>query len=268
MGHVDLMYRHSGLGTALVAAGHVSESREYACMREKDPFSLPRAQRALALGRSGDDFDDVASFPRAKAACVMPCRRAVRQFLQHRNTIMSRMGDYVFEGKGLTATERRDKVKSLFNSLDMDGTVGAWRTRMGLVDGERTLTGFRVDLGPAGSFDFGQYRRAMAVGTAWLAGRMPAMREFVVMHLRNIRDTRRLEHPERTLASYVFQEAEGMSRAAKIRWSVVRGHTVQNLQHDGVIIRLGFGDGVVGAAQELTCACSRALGYEQPVERK
>ena len=168
----------------------------------------------------------------------------------------------------LHSPERRDRVKSLFNSLDMDGTVGAWRTRMGLVDGERTLAGFRVDLGPAGSFDFGQYRRAMAVGTAWLAGRMPAMREFVVMHLRNIRDARRLEHPERTLASYVFQEAEGVSRAAKLQWSVVRGHAVQNLQHDGVVVRLGFGDGVVGAARELTRACSHALGYEQPVERK
>ena len=76
-------------------------------------------------------------------------RRALKQFLQHRNTIMSRMGDYVFEGKGLTATERRDRVKSLFNSLDMDGTVGAWRTRMGLVDGERTLAGLG-GFGPGG----------------------------------------------------------------------------------------------------------------------
>ena len=93
-------------------------------------------------------------------------------------------------GSAAVFAARGGREKSLFNSLDMDGTVGAWRTRMGLVDGERTLAGFRVDLGPAGSFDFGQYRRAMAVGTAWLAGRMPAMREFVVMHLRNIRDAR------------------------------------------------------------------------------
>ena len=49
---------HSRLGAELVAAGHVIESREYSCLREKDPFSLPRAQRAIALGRSGTDFDD------------------------------------------------------------------------------------------------------------------------------------------------------------------------------------------------------------------
>ena len=73
------MYRHSRLGAELVAAGHVVESREYSCLREKDPFSLPRAQRAIALGRSGTHFDDAASFPRAKAACVaptVPTRRA------------------------------------------------------------------------------------------------------------------------------------------------------------------------------------------------
>ena len=42
------------------------------------------------------------------------------------------------------------------------------------------------------------------------------MTDFVAAHLRATRDGRRLEHPERTLASYVFQEAEGLSREAKL----------------------------------------------------
>ena len=63
----------------------------------------------------------------------------------------------------------------------------------------------------------------MAVGSDWLARQLPAMREFVVAHLRATRDRRRLEHPERTLASYVFQEAEGVSRAAKLWWARARG---------------------------------------------
>ena len=59
-----------------------------------------------------------------------------------------------------------------------------------------------------------------------------------VSHLRAHRDNARLEHPERTLASYVFQEAEGLSREAKLQWAARGGHEVQNLQHDGVVVRL------------------------------
>ena len=143
MGHVDLAYRHSALGAALVAAGHVVESREYACDRGADPFSLPRALREIALGRSGVGLDDVAAFPNAKAACVTPCQRQIRQFLAHRELIMEKMGAYAFEGTGLTSREQRSRIKGLFNSLDMDGTLGAWRSRVGLRDGHRPLADFQ-----------------------------------------------------------------------------------------------------------------------------
>ena len=63
-------------------------------------------------------------------------------------------------------------------------------------------------------------------------------RYMCVSHLRAHRDNARLEHPERTLASYVFQEAEGLSREAKLQWAARGGHEVQNLQHDGVVVRL------------------------------
>jgi len=268
MAHVVLAYRHSELGAALVAAGHVVASREYACDRAADPFSLPRELRAVALGRSGEDYDDAAAFPRAKAACVAPCARQIRQFLAHRRPIMAQMGDYVFEGRGLTDRERYDRVKALFNALDMDGTLGAWRARVGLRDGERPLAGFEVQLGAAGVFRFDVYRGVMRHGTAWLAQRLPAMREFVVSHLRAQRDNARLQHPERTLASYVFQEAEGLSRAAKLQWAARGGHEVQSLQHDGVVVRLVGGLATREAERQLTQACSHALGYEQPVEAK
>ena len=42
MGNVDITYRHSAFGAALVAAGHVAASREYAIDRTRaDPFNLP-----------------------------------------------------------------------------------------------------------------------------------------------------------------------------------------------------------------------------------
>ena len=268
MGHVDLAYRHSALGAALVAAGHVVESREYACDRGADPFSLPRALREVALGRSGVGLDDVAAFPNAKAACVTPCQRQIRQFLEHRELIMERMGAYVFEGAGLTSREQRYRVKGLFNSLDMDGTLGAWRSRVGLCDGQQPLAGFEVQLGGGQVFRFGVYRGVMRHGTAWLAQRLPAMHDFVVAHLRAGGDVARLAHPERTLASYVFQEAEGLSRRAKLQWAVRGGHTVQNLQHDGVVIRLARNLGADAAATQLTAACTQALAYRQRVQRE
>ena len=268
MGCTHISYRHSRLGAELVAAGHVTESREYAVQRAPDPFALPRALRRLAFARVGYDLDDAASFPRAKAAVVVPCRAAVRFFLAHRAEIMRQMGAYFFGGSSLTDAERRDRIKALFNSLDMDGTYSAWRVRMGIADGTLPAAAMVVDLGASGRFDFAAYRNAQAVGASWLADRLPAMRAFVVAHLRNERDAKRLEHPERTLASYVFQEAEGVSRQAKVRWAVQQGHTVLNLEHDGVVLAFEPGVGMAQAERDLRRACSHALGYDQPVEHK
>ena len=35
---------------------------------------------------------------------------------------------------------RRDGIKALFNSLDMDGTLGSWRKRQKILPGQKTLT--------------------------------------------------------------------------------------------------------------------------------
>jgi len=143
---------------------------------------------------------------------------------------MEKMGAYAFEGTGLTSREQRSRIKGLFNSLDMDGTLGAWRSRVGLRDGHRPLADFEAQLESGQTFRFGVYRGVMQHGTNWLAQRLPAMNDFIVEHLRGGGDAARLAHPERTLASYVFQEAEGLSRRAKLQWAVRGGHTVQNLQ--------------------------------------
>ena len=113
-------------------------------------------------------------------------------------------------------------------------------------------------LGPDGQFDFEAHRRAQRVGTAWLAERRRTMTAFVEAHLRSVRDTRRLEHPERTVASYIFQEAEGVSRKAKVQWARVQGHTVHNLQHDGVILRLDWGEAPQRVAQQLSAVSAHA----------
>ena len=67
--------------------------------------------------------------------------------------------------------------------------------------------------------------------------------------------------------SYVLQEAEAISRDAKMWYAKVRGHEVHNLQHDGVVMRLSRGTPAAVAVQ-LGETCGRAPGYEQSVEVK
>ena len=92
--YVELTYRRSKLATQYIAAGHISESREYSSEKTADPFHLPRTLRRIALHEVGHDFDDKAVFPRAKCALATPCSAALDRFLTHRESIMTQMGDF------------------------------------------------------------------------------------------------------------------------------------------------------------------------------
>ena len=102
----------------------------------------------------------------------------------------------------------------------------------------------------------------------WLMRRRDGMARFVREWLRQERDWRRFRQPERTLGSYVWQEAEGISREAKLAWCRRGGHVAHNLQHDGVIIELRAGVCHGDAVRDLRRVCSHALGFDQPVEVK
>ena len=148
---MTLSYRHSRLAERLIAAGHISESREYAIEQQKDPFRLPRSLRKIALGRSGVDFDDKAAFPYAKMALVRPCKNAIQTFLTHREPIMTQMGEYLLPDTFILGRNdlpppgserdreiksiRRDGMKALFNSLDVIDSVARARRGVGPTSG-------------------------------------------------------------------------------------------------------------------------------------
>ena len=48
----------------------------------------------------------------------------------------------------------------------------------------------------------------------------------------------------------------------------MQGHTVHNLQHDGVILQLDWGEDPQRVAQQLSAVSAHALGYAQPVKVK
>ena len=123
-----------------------------------------------------------------------------------------------------------------------------------------SLDDLRISLSD-GAFNLRQYIELQPRRTEWLAGRYRRMLELT----QQMADK---EHPERTMKSYLLQAYEAISREEKVGWAERGGHTWLNLQHDGVIIALAPGTTEVQAARELSEACSKAVGYLQPVEVK
>ena len=74
-----------------------------------------------------------------------------------------------------------------------------------------------------------------------------------------------LEHPERTLKSYCFQEAESFSREAKVEWCAQQNGRAAacSLQHDGVVIALAEGVSIATVREQLERVSCEALGYRQ-----
>ena len=78
-----------------------------------------------------------------------------------------------------------------------------------------------------------RYLQTQQAGTTWLSDRMDdrvGMGAFVEGWLRE-HDPHR-KHPERTAKSYVLQDAESVSRRAKVRRALELGHAPLSLQHD------------------------------------
>ena len=263
---VVVRYWYGHMGAALVDAGLVSTSREYAVPpdRDVDPFALPRRLRTLALGPF-HDFDDAAAHPRARVQMVGPGSGVTKQFLSNREEILSSMGAALFQGEG--QRERRARVKTLFASIDMDGNVATWAERWGLDKDKLKQT--RVALEGGGSFDFGAYLQAQAEGTLWLSNSLEertGMTRFVTDWLAHHKPGK--GHPERTVKSFAFQEAESISRRAKVRWAARNGHAVLSLQHDGIVVAVKRGSDAGDVAEQMAGASEEALGYRQPCELK
>ena len=72
----------------------------------------------------------------------------------------------------------------------------------------------------------------------------------------------------RTVKSFCFQEAESISRTAKMRWCQRNGHAVLSLQHDGIVVAVRDGTSPELLREQLQEASEQALGYAQPCSIK
>jgi hypothetical protein len=117
-------------------------------------------------------------------------------------------------------------------------------------------------------FSLAAYQASREDMTAEFEGMMPGMCSLVKDWLRARGDGREYTH-SRTAKSYFLQEAEGLSRRAKVAWAARRGDAlVTNLQHDGVIVQLPTGVTADAVAAGMAEASSQMLGYQQMVEEK
>ena len=170
-------------------------------------------------------------------------------------------------------------MKLLFNLLDMDGTIHTWLeepTDAGGTFRSEMAAGVSVQsshvrLLPLGGsvgqvFSLAEYIDEQPERTQETARRMPLMLQMVQQL--NVDLGKSQPFHERTLKSYLLQEAEGISRSAKLQWCSQHGCTGINLQHDGVVIRLTGDWTNADAEEELSRVSTAASGYVQTVETK
>ena len=274
-GVVTIRYRHSPLGAALVDAGLVNASREYAINvdKEKDPFHvLSKEMRGLVLGRFGYDFDLSAAHPHVKINMVEPGRAESIHFLRHRKEILEEAGRRLFPA--LSDDDQKAKAKMLFAAIDMDGSFVGFVHEQQLPAGTSPAT-LDMQLQDGTHFDMQQYLAWQKEGTEWLWDRLghnapghegrTGMGSFVEAWLKKNKPK---PHPERTLKSYCFQESESYGRMAMVEWAAQQGHAALNLQHDGVVICLRQETTKTHACDAIARACSDACRYLQPVAAK
>jgi hypothetical protein len=155
-------------------------------------------------------------------------------------------------------------TKELLNALDNDGTLRGWEENHNLAMAPPP----RFKLPDGSTFDLTVYVASRADLTAEFKDLMPDMIAFVADWLRTHGDARSATS-ERTAKSYFLQEAEGISRRAKMRYAELHsGVRITNLQHDGVMVALAGDVEPSAVCAAMSAACREALGYVQPVEEK
>ena len=184
-GWVKVDYHYGKMGRALVDAGLIAAARDVAVPAHwsRDPFACLKSElRSLALGY-GLDIDDKSAHPNAKQAIVPIGRATGRIFLDNKKAILRTQAAQLFPT--LTPNEGKDRMKQLYNSLNMDGTFDSWAIKWGI---PTAMNKAELDVdGLAGgvTFRFATYLADLNEGTQWLARRMEThtgMLSFITAH--------------------------------------------------------------------------------------
>ena len=286
--HID--WSHCAIGRRMVAAGHITQSREYA--KGTDPFKCGTIIRQIAMSKFGLEGDDAGSFPNAGVQMCPIGKSTCEIFTENRDSIMKQLGECYFPHLPYSIT--RERIKTLINKLDNSGSFNTWRHEWGLPDNVtpeqgklRSQRDEGIILGLSGpdkygyklpwkiikhiasygtrktTFSFGEYVQIQPNRSAWIADNNPRAVNMIALIRSDERD-----RPEVTTKSFFLQEYEGIAREAKKQWATNTGHTIFSLQHDGIVTNSFPGETEETIRLQIEQATCEALGYTQPVKIK
>ena len=125
--------------------------------------------------------------------------------VEHRELVLAAIGERFFERE--SATEKRARAKQLINMLDMDGSFDDWCEDWDVPTHQLSQPPLMVDLPDGGpAFDVRAYIRSQPARTQWLVAQCPRAHSFTQQMLAGQASA----HPDRTLKSYILQEAESV----------------------------------------------------------
>jgi ribonuclease HI len=267
---LDISYRHSERGARLVAAGFVRFSREYGV--GADPFKCSRACRDAAMGEVSHDLDDAVSFPTAQQAlfpsALLDRGTVIRMdqsaiLIAHPKEVRLAVGRHFLREDLLGSDEIYNRAKVLLSAVENGASCEVWIRRQPPGDVRSSSVCDDLQISAALVFNLATFAREQEARARWLA----ASRPDLVRYLTTINTS--MEEGDRdsdlTAKSYILQDYEGASRRAKLEWAHEAQAQVINLQHDGVRMRIPFHCTIEAVVQQISDACSVALGYRQTV---
>ena len=131
---------------------------------------------------------------------------------------------------------------------------------------KRTLKGVEMTTPKGKKFSMDKYRQSQETGTKWMAARSSRMLEFLNEMPKSRFKKKKQGSRKLTMKSYILQEAEAISREAKILWATNRGIRIMSLQHDGIVMKVT--EDTEKIRVELEKAASSACGYAISMKAK
>ena len=176
-------------------------------------------------------------------------------------------------GDQLGPEERRARMKRIATAYDMGASLDFWKRDNPEAEID-TLRGVGPDAVLVGlrQFSMEGYREELKGSAEWMAARAGSMMDFMgqpdaraAKRGKRAKRRRRNNCPDMTLKSYLLQEAEAVSREAKLAAAAMGGLRVVGLQHDGIAL-VGVRDGEeADVARRLSAASTAACGYNTTV---
>eukprot|EP00900_Chrysochromulina_parva_P022174 jgi/Chrpa1/4590/Chrysochromulina_OHIO_Genome00017854-RA len=153
------------------------------------------------------------------------------------------------------------RAKVLLSAIENGASCESWLRRQppGHLRSSSVLSDIWIS--PTTAFNLAAFAREQEARARWLARTRPHLISFVEALNGLMQEGDR--DAELTAKSYVLQDYEGASRRAKVEWARRTQAQVVNLQHDGVRMRFPFNVSLDTATQQISAACSSALGYKQ-----